>query len=1018
VFNRPLPSSDRRPIFMPQPEDMVRSQLHDFLRYCEQHTGLTFSDQNSFHQFSVAAYERFWFLFLEWSGIVYEGSPEVVCRGEEVETASFFPDVRLSYVENLLETKQALLDELAVVGHHASAPPTRLTRGELRRRVVAVARAYEEMGLAVGDRVVAVSTNTEQLVVAGLAVMAVGAILSTASPDMGPASILARFSQLNPRMLLWGAAVSPATREPASGDNKREIVSGLTSLRWFVALDAPDDAGQSSATSVFLSDLLASGDTDEQDFKWPRFAFNHPLFILFSSGTTGPPKCLIHSSGGVLLEHRKEHALHEDLKEGGTLFFHTSPAWMMWNWQLSALAAGVTIVVYDGPVFDPSTLWSIVDAHEVTAFGTGPSYLRFCERSGFAPRSVYDLSHLRLVMSTGAILSDDQFDWIVDNLGSVRIDSISGGTDIVGCFVLGNPLLPLYRGESQCRSLALDVRSLHPDVASGVGELICANPFPSRPLGLFGDPRGTRFHEAYFTSNAGVWTHGDLIEITERGSARMHGRSDSVLNVGGTRIGPAEIYAVVDAIPGVQESLAVEQAASDHIETSRLVLLVVAATAGPPEAPIDAQIRRALSRAATTAHVPRLVVQVPDLPRTFSGKTSAAAVRDALNGVPVRNLKSLANPESLTTIVAATTRADERRAPTAHDGPARRSVPVGERAVTELCAIFAEHLGLRSVSPDDSFLDLGGTSLQLASVRLAIFDRLGYDVPMSAIFAAPTATSLADYLVHPSEADADTVIRLKTGDPGRRPVFMVHDVTGDVLAYAALAGSLPDSRPIHGVRARGLDGRYQLDSTVDGMADSAVLGIQSIQRSGPYTLVGYSFGGMVAWEMARKLTAAGQQVDHVVLLDSYVGARSLGPLRGGLFVAKRAIHDLSTFRTLGSRDDVPWRSRTATQPTPSPTRLSRPLPPADLVSTPHGNTAQRLAERERVRYTPRPYSGAATFVRADVRLTSPCDPVPVWQRANREHLTVLSTPGDHWSQMTIYVHHLAKTIADLLGLGE
>ena len=363
----------------------------------------------------------------------------------------------------------------------------------------------------------------------------------------------------------------------------------------------------------------------------------------------------------MLLEHLKEHMLHGDLRAEDTLYFHTSPAWMMWNWQLSALAVGASIVLYSGRVFDASTLWSIVASEQVTAFGTGPPYLQFCETSGFVPRDEYDLSRLRVVMSTGAILRDSQFDWVIENVADVPIHSISGGTDIVGCFVLGSPLVPVYRGECQCRSLGLDVRALDADPVTGIGELICANPFPSRPLGLYGDPDGTRFHDAYFAQHDGVWTHGDLIEITDHGSARMHGRSDSVLNVGGVRIGPAEIYAIVNALPGVQESIVVEQQVTDRLESSRLVLLVVMTDAGharcgdgvddPPRAGArrvtDARAAAGRRGTRTAADVQRQAVR-GRRPRCDQRATGAQC-------------RSAAEPASAsTTLVAAAKRSDEQ----------------------------------------------------------------------------------------------------------------------------------------------------------------------------------------------------------------------------------------------------------------------------------------------------------------------------------------------------------------------
>src|SRR3954464_2169221 len=494
------------------------------MRFCERATGRRFPDQAAFHEFSIEDHRAFWRLLLEWSRLTVEGSPEPVCTSESCEDATFFPELRLNYAENLLAGDP---EAPALVAHHASDPPERLTRGQLRERVFGAAAELRERGIGPGDRVAAVAGNNAEVVVAGLACAAVGAPFSTAAPEMGVPAVLARFEQLEPKLLMAGAAVD-------------RIAAGLPSLDSVVRLDElPAPAGA----------------------EFERLPFNHPLFILFTSGTTGAPKCIVHGAGGTLLEHVKEHRLHVDLQPGERLFFHTSAAWMMWNWQLSALASGAEIVLYDGPIAGPDTLWRIVEQERVTVFGTSPPYLQLCEDSGYSPREELDLGSLRAVLSTGSILHDGQYDWVGEHVGRIPLQSISGGTDIIGCFVLGSPNLPVRRGWIQCRSLAMDVQALG-------GELVCRNPFPSRPLHLLADEDGARFHETYFAQNPGVWTHGDLIEFDAEGHARMHGRSDGVINVHGQRIGPAEIYRALRSVPELVEAMAVER-------DGQLVLLVV-----------------------------------------------------------------------------------------------------------------------------------------------------------------------------------------------------------------------------------------------------------------------------------------------------------------------------------------------------------------------------------------------------------------------------------------------------------
>ena len=427
------------------------------------------------------------------------------------------------------------------------------------------------------------------------------------------------------------------TRQPtALADRVAELARRLPTLTAVVALDDGPIPPDLTVPVHRLSDMSTPPDDAER----ARLPFNHPLFVLFTSGTTGQPEVHRPRGRGTLLEHVKEHRLHVDLRPEDRLFFHTSAAWMMWNWQLSALASGSAIVVYDGPLTGPETLWRLVSDERVTVFGTSPPYLQLCEDSGFSPRRELALPDLRAVLSTGSILHDWQYDWVRDHVGPLPLQSISGGTDIIGCFVLGNPNLPVRRGKIQCRSLGLDVQALPTEATpsgSGIGELVCRNPFPSRPVGLLGDDGTQLFHEAYFAQNPGVWTHGDLIEFDALGQARMHGRSDGVVHVRGVRIGPAEIYRALRNVPEVREAMAVEQQASDVRGQPRLVLLVVLREPGTLDGRLTVRIRREIARYASPAHVPELVVQVAELPTTHSGKRSERAARDAVNGVPPVN---------------------------------------------------------------------------------------------------------------------------------------------------------------------------------------------------------------------------------------------------------------------------------------------------------------------------------------------------------------------------------------------
>lgn len=487
----------RSPIYRSAPECVAASQMSAFTAALQTHTGQIFTHYETLHDFSVRAFRPFWQFFLQWSqGLDWSGSHEPVCVGDECEHACFFPQVQLNYADNLLGVSVASADAPALTACYADGRRVRLTRGELRERVARLADALTELGLYEGDRVVCVMRNDADAIVTALAVTALGATLSTAAPEMGVETILDRFKPLAPRLLFAHIAARGFDTGIPVAANVADLAAALPSLQGVIRLDEgtlPDTVGQPVYS---LDELIAHGDAGH--FEWRHFPFNQPLFIMFSSGTTGKPKCIVHGAGGTLLEHLKEHRLHSDLRPGDRMYFHTSCAWMMWNWQLSALASGVEIVTYDGPISTVDTLWRLVADERVTVFGTSPAYLKMCEDAGLMPGQQFDLSALRAMMSSGAVLFDAQFAWVRDHVKPLPLQSISGGTDILGCFVLGNPNMPVYAGEAQCKSLALDVQALKDGArTSGIGDLVCANPFPSRPLGFFGDTDGAAFHAAY-----------------------------------------------------------------------------------------------------------------------------------------------------------------------------------------------------------------------------------------------------------------------------------------------------------------------------------------------------------------------------------------------------------------------------------------------------------------------------------------------------------------------------------------
>ena len=635
-----------------------RSQLSDFARFVAAKAGRRFDDYAALHAFSISELEAFWASFLEWTGALVSGERQPVCVGTEVETARFFPGLRLSWAENVL-MHRSLAEEgaVALVGCDETGARSQLSRGELRRRVRAVAAALASRGLREGDRVAAVVRNTCETVVACLAVTSLGASWSSVAPDMGLDSALARLAPLSPKLLFVHSSTTMngvRLDVPLTG-----LVEGLSTLQALVSLDGLATPVPRRVPLLSLESLEGEGmPLPEADPRgpWRRFPFDQPLFVVFSSGTTGPPKCIVHGHGGTLLEHLKEHRLHCDLGPRDRLFFQSSTGWMMWNWTVSALATGASVLLYDGSVSYPDrdSLLRTVGREQVTVLGTSPAYLQYLLDAGVT--SGPDLLRtLREMHSTGSVLYPRHHRWAKDHLADVPLQSISGGTDILGCFVMGSPWTPTYEGESSCIGLGLDVRawgSADP-ARAGIGELVCGRPFPSRPVGFLLDPQGTRLHDAYFAQHEAVWTHGDLIELTVRGTARVLGRCDGVLNIRGIRIGPGEIYSVLSAaVAEVTQAMAVDQEAPEQPGGKRLVLFVVLKAGVKLDRALVLRLKKELKQRASPVHVPAVVVQVDELPTTFSGKRSEAAIQDALNGRPVRNRAALRNAGSIDAALA------------------------------------------------------------------------------------------------------------------------------------------------------------------------------------------------------------------------------------------------------------------------------------------------------------------------------------------------------------------------------
>jgi acetoacetyl-CoA synthetase len=983
-----------------------RSQLGSFMRFCETRTGEHFSDHAGFHDFSVVQSERFWSLFLEWSQLAHEGSSVPVRTSASCELARFFPDLRLSYTENLLGLDSP--DDAArgaLIAHSAYGQPVRLTRGELRSRVLSVARHLRELGVGPGDRIVAVAGNSAEAVIGALATASIGAVFSSAAPEMGVPAVLSRFAQLEPALLMCNAMASGTTGLRPMKEHIEAVTGGLPTLRAVVVLDDGPPPARLGLPTVRLADMLDDPQAEAEE--WSRLPFNHPLFVLFTSGTTGQPKCLLHGAGGTLLEHVKEHRLHVALRPGERLFFHTSAAWMMWNWQLSALASGAELVLYDGPIRDAETLWRLVRTEEVNVFGTSPPYLQLCEDAGCRPGP---LPQLRAILSTGSILHDWQYDWVDEQLGPVAVQSISGGTDIIGCFVLGNPDLPVRRGLIPCRSLGLDVQAVTGDgavVHGAVGELVCRNPFPSRPLGFFGDD-GTQFHAAYFARNRGVWTHGDLIEFDPDGQARMHGRSDGILNVRGARIGPVEIYRALHGVDELVESVAVELEQPDGERA--IALLVVLRAPCKLDRPLVVKIRREIATNASPSHMPALIAQVEELPVTHSGKRSERAARDTVNGRPVGNPQALANPESLAGIRAAVSAVLERQRE--FDAVAGRSddAPTESRVIE----IWEALLGV-AVGPNDNFFELGGTSLLAVRLLQAIHERIGVELPPAVFLYAQTPAQLVTLIDGPIDQRAPILVPMR-GGTSDRSLFVVHAMGGDVLHVRPLALALDTGRPVYGLQARGMDPRYEPQTSVEEMAATYIDVIRLVQPNGPYAIAGYSMGGLVAYEMARRLSAAGERVEMLALIDAYVNPVCLPTPARWWFQVGRPLRYLRY--VIGEPHvRIPevahnLRRRIARR------HLGQSWEP-DLPRTPRFAALERIGWQAVTAYRPGPYEGTATLFLARTRYPSYCNPAGAWRRCVRGGLTVKRMTGDHGALVAEgSAHRVAGQLSALLRESE
>ncbi len=641
------------PLWTPAPERVAGSQLDAFRRLVAERHDVDLPDSRALHRWSTEHLDDCWRAVWDSLGVV--GTPGDVAFDPGDGTmlgGHFFPAAQLNLAENLLVGPSDDSDP-AIVFVREDSQRRVLTWAQLRVAVATTAAALRAAGVGMGDRVAAWMPNVPETVVAFLATNAIGAVFSSTSADFGAAGVVDRFGQIGPKVLFVADGYLYGGKRFDCLGRLPEIQAGLPTLEHVVVVgnlsDEPDLRGRPGVRS-FADFLAGAGDAAFGPPAFERLPFDHPAAILYSSGTTGVPKCIVHRSGGLLVKHLSEHRLHCDVRAGDRVFFFTTCGWMMWNWLVSALASKATIVLFDGSPFHPgpSALFDLAERHEVTLLGVSAKFVDACAKAGLRPRDTHRLDSLRTLCSTGSPLAAEGFDWVYDAVKpDLHLASISGGTDLCGCFVGGDPTRPVWRGELQGPVLAMAVDVWDEDgvrLAAGKGELVCTKPFPSMPLGFWGDDDGSRYRAAYFERFPGVWAHGDFAAWTDHDGMVIYGRSDATLNASGVRIGTAEIYRQVEQLPEVVEAIAVGQ---EWEGDTRIVLFVRLAEGASLDDALADRIRRTLRERCSPRHVPARIAAVADIPRTRSGKITELAVADVVNGREVRNTEALANPEAL-----------------------------------------------------------------------------------------------------------------------------------------------------------------------------------------------------------------------------------------------------------------------------------------------------------------------------------------------------------------------------------
>ncbi len=640
-------------LWEPSEEYIQNSNMTEFRNYVNARFGLQLENYKNLYDWSINYFVSFWQTLAEFSAISFKKLPSQVLKhkiagvnGEDLLNYLWFDKAEMNFAENLLRYRD---DKTALVYYSEYAGPQKLSYKQLYDDVSKMAQGLKNAGIQKGDRVAGFISNSPEAIIAMLATVSLGAIWSSCSPDFGASGVYDRFHQIDPKILIAVDGYMYNGKVFNTLEIVSEVANKLENLEKVIILPFMNLFDESNFSDKFvLWEQFANYPAEKIEFVY--LDFNHPVYIMYSSGTTGVPKCIVHGAGGTLLQHYKELALHTNLKSDDTIFYFTTCGWMMWNWLISSLFIGAKIVLFDGsPGFpDINRLWKIAEIEKINVFGTSPKFLSSAMKAGINPMNDFDLSALKVILSTGSPLAAENFEWVYSNVKKdVQLSSISGGTDIISCFMLGNPTLPVYSEEIQCRGLGMNVEAFSEEgkpLIEEKGELVCTLPFPSMPVFFWNDENDSKYRSAYFEYFPGIWRHGDFIKITKNGGVVVYGRSDATLNPGGVRIGTSEIYRVVESIPEILDSIVVGQPYNNDV---RILLFVVLRPGYDLDENFISKLKNKIREELTPRHVPNLIFKVNEVPHTINGKKVELAVLKVLNNEEIKNRASLANPESL-----------------------------------------------------------------------------------------------------------------------------------------------------------------------------------------------------------------------------------------------------------------------------------------------------------------------------------------------------------------------------------